>query len=60
MVIQLYDKVGLQRLHFIRQASELGFSLKQIEEIFQQSNSGDSPCPLVRDLLQKKSARNQI
>jgi MerR family Zn(II)-responsive transcriptional regulator of zntA len=51
---QLYDQVGLQRLHFIRQASELGFSLKQIEEIFQQSDSGDSPCPLVRDLLQKK------
>jgi len=51
---QLYDTLGLQRLNFIRQASELGFSLKQIEEIFQQSDSGDSPCPLVRDLLQKK------
>lgn len=51
---KLYDKLGLQRLNFIRQASELGFSLKQIEEIFEQSDSGDSPCPLVRDLLQKK------
>ncbi|WP_111637132.1 MerR family transcriptional regulator [Marinomonas shanghaiensis] len=51
---QIYDKLALQRLHFIRQASELGFSLKQIEEIFLQSDSGDSPCPMVRDLLQKK------
>lgn len=51
---QNYDKVALQRLHFIRQAGELGFSLKQIEEIFQQSDSGDSPCPMVRDLLEKK------
>jgi len=46
MVINSTDKVGVcSDMHFIRQASELGFSLKQIlEEIFQQSNSGDSPC----------------
>ena len=51
---QIFDKVALQRLNFIRQASELGFSLKQIEEIFQHSDSGDSPCPMVRDVLEKK------
>ncbi|NLQ16424.1 MerR family transcriptional regulator [Marinomonas sp. M1K-6] len=57
---QLYDKLALQRLTFIRQASELGFSLKQIEEIFQQSDSGDSPCPMVRDLLQKKVPETKL
>lgn len=57
---QLYDTMGLQRLNFIRQASELGFSLKQIEEIFHQSDSGDSPCPLVRDLLQKKVPETKL
>lgn len=51
---QLYNKAALQRLKFIRQATELGFSLKQVEDILQQSDNGDSPCPTVRDLLQKK------
>ncbi|MCW4627544.1 MULTISPECIES: MerR family transcriptional regulator [Marinomonas] len=57
---QIYDKLALQRLVFIRQASELGFSLKQIEDIFQQSDSGDSPCPMVRDLLQKKVPETKL
>jgi DNA-binding transcriptional MerR regulator len=57
---QLYDSVSLQRLHFVRQSSDLGFSLKQIEEIFQQSDSGDSPCPMVRDLLQKKVPETKL
>lgn len=57
---QLYDKVALQRLNFIRQASDLGFSLKQIEEIFHQSDSGDSPCPMVRDLLEKKVPETKL
>jgi DNA-binding transcriptional MerR regulator len=57
---QLYDTIELQRLNFIRQASELGFSLKQIEDIFQHSDSGDSPCPLVRDLLQKKIPETKL
>jgi MerR family transcriptional regulator, Zn(II)-responsive regulator of zntA len=57
---QIYNKLALQRLTFIRQASELGFSLKQIEDIFQQSDSGDSPCPMVRDLLQKKVPETKL
>lgn len=51
---QEYDAEALQKLHFIQQARELGFSLKQIAEIFEQSDSGDSPCPMVRDLLRQK------
>lgn len=57
---QLYDQTALQRLNFIRQASDLGFSLKQIEEIFQQSDSGDSPCPMVRDLLERKVPETKL
>lgn len=56
---QVYDKWALQRLLFIRQASELGFNLKQIEEIFAQSDSGDSPCPMVRDWLRQKVPETQ-
>ncbi|TYL47882.1 MerR family transcriptional regulator [Marinomonas sp. IMCC 4694] len=57
---QMFDSIALQRLYFIRQASELGFSLKQIEEIFQQSDSGDSPCPMVRDLLERKVPETKL
>jgi len=57
---QIYDNVALQRLNFIRQASDLGFSLKQIEDIFYQSDKGDSPCPLVRDLLEKKVPETKL
>ena len=51
---QTYHSDALQRLHFIQQARTLGFSLKQIAEIIEQSDSGDSPCPMVRDLLRQK------
>ncbi len=51
---QQYDAAALKRIRFIQQARLLGFSLKQIAEIFEQSDSGDSPCPLVRDLLRQK------
>ncbi|SBS38057.1 HTH-type transcriptional regulator ZntR [Marinomonas spartinae] len=51
---QLYDGVALQRIQFIQQARTLGFSLKQIDDIFQHADSGDSPCPMVRELLLQK------
>ncbi len=51
---QIYDNTAFTRMQFIQQSRTLGFSLKQIEEILDQADSGDSPCPMVRDLLEKK------
>lgn len=51
---QEYNNEALQRVRFIQQARELGFSLRQIGDIFEQADSGDSPCPMVRDLLRQK------
>lgn len=51
---QIYNEAALKRIQFIQQARTLGFSLKQIESIVEHADSGDSPCPMVRDLLQKK------
>ncbi|SBS31397.1 HTH-type transcriptional regulator ZntR [Marinomonas aquimarina] len=51
---QEYNHEALKKLQFIQQARELGFSLKQISDIFAQSDLGDSPCPMVRDLLRQK------
>ncbi|GHB16915.1 MerR family transcriptional regulator [Salinicola rhizosphaerae] len=48
---QLYGERHLERLRFIQRARTLGFSLTEIGEILAQADQGDSPCPLVRDLL---------
>jgi DNA-binding transcriptional MerR regulator len=44
----------LRRLRFIRQAQSLGFSLADIGTILQQANQNQSPCPLVRDIIQRR------
>ncbi|PJC86574.1 MerR family transcriptional regulator [Vibrio sp. HA2012] len=51
---KLYDQSALERLRFIYQARAIGFSLKEIEEIIQYSQQGNSPCPKVRQMLGKK------
>jgi DNA-binding transcriptional MerR regulator len=51
---QLFDEVALKRLRFVQQARSLGFNLKDIGAIVDQAGHGDSPCPMVRDLLQQK------
>lgn len=44
------------RLNFIRQAQTLGFSLKEIRAILEESRKGASPCPMVRDALKRHIA----
>ncbi|HSH49075.1 MAG TPA: MerR family transcriptional regulator [Halomonas sp.] len=48
---QIYSQRDLERLRFIQRARTLGFSVVEIREILEQADHGDSPCPLVRDLL---------
>ncbi|GHC24736.1 MerR family transcriptional regulator [Aidingimonas halophila] len=48
---QLYDGEDLQRLRFIQRARTLGFSVKEVADILAHADHGDSPCPMVRDLL---------
>lgn len=46
-----YDRQDLERLDFIQRARTLGFSLSEIHDILDHAAHGDSPCPMVRDLL---------
>ncbi|WP_458524899.1 MerR family transcriptional regulator [Onishia taeanensis] len=48
---QRFDAQDLERLAFIQRARTLGFSIKEIHDILAHADHGDSPCPLVRDLL---------
>lgn len=49
-----YSKEDQQRLSFILRARDLGFSLSDIKEILIRADQGDSPCPLVKDIIEKR------
>ncbi|MGM0784704.1 MAG: MerR family transcriptional regulator [Pseudomonadota bacterium] len=46
-----YDGSDLERLRFIQRARTLGFSVAEVRDILDHADHGDSPCPMVRDLL---------
>ena len=48
---QLFERGDLERLRFIHRARNLGFGVAEIREILAHADQGDSPCPMVRDLL---------
>jgi len=48
---QLFTQDDLERLRFIQRARTLGFGVAEIREILDHADHGDSPCPMVRDLL---------
>lgn len=55
-----YSSSDLTRLQFIRKARLLGFGLADIGNIFTKSNSGQSPCPQVRQIMAKRLAENRL
>jgi len=56
---KLFSKNDVIRVHFIRNAKSLGFKLKEITEIFEHSEHGNSPCPQVRELLKQHINENK-
>jgi MerR family transcriptional regulator, Zn(II)-responsive regulator of zntA len=54
-----YSASDSKRLEFIRKAKSLGFSLKEIDHILNQSQKGESPCPLVRDMIRHRILSNR-
>lgn len=54
---QQYGPRELERLQFIQRARKLGFSVAEVRDILEHADHGDSPCPLVRDLLTQRLPR---
>ena len=54
-----YKPSEVNWLRFIRQAKALGFTLHEIQEIMQDRDEGNSPCPKVRELLQHRIVENR-
>lgn len=47
------------RMNFILQCKALGFSLSDIQTIMNQSQSGQSPCPQVREIMTQRLEETQ-
>lgn len=55
-----YKAREVEWLRFIRQAKHLGYTLGEIHEIMHDADSGQSPCPRVRDILQRRIVENRL
>ncbi len=51
---RLFDDEQLKKARFIRRARGLGFTLHDIQTIFAYSSKGQSPCPEVRVIIQRR------
>ena len=56
---RLYKKVDMQRLKFIHRAKHLGYTLNEITQIFKECEHGKSPCPKVREIIQRRIVENR-
>jgi MerR family transcriptional regulator, Zn(II)-responsive regulator of zntA len=56
---RLYNKVEIKRLKFIHRAKQLGYTLNEITQIFQECEKGKSPCPKVREIIQRRIVENR-
>ena len=56
---KLYRPADAERLRFIVSAKELGFTLGEIAEILHHADDGDSPCPMVRELIDRRIDENR-
>jgi len=57
---KLFNILDVTKLRFIRQAQSLGFTLAEIAEILNHSLKGDSPCPQVREVMQRRIVENKV
>ncbi len=55
----LYKPREINWLRFIRQAKRLGYTLNEIKAIMHDADQGQSPCPRVREILQKRIVENR-
>jgi MerR family Zn(II)-responsive transcriptional regulator of zntA len=56
---KVYKPSDGDRLRFILAAKDLGFTLAEIEEILDHAAHDESPCPMVRDIVEKRVKENK-
>lgn len=56
---KMYNDSDLTRLLFIRRAKNLGFTLHEIGKILEHAVNGNAPCPMVKDILNRRIRENR-
>ncbi len=56
---KLYKQSDKERLKFINNAKNLGFTLSEIEQILSHAEDGDTPCPMVREIVERRIRENR-
>ena len=56
---KMYHSADRVRLRFIVAAKNLGFTLNEIEQILNEAKHGNSPCPLVREIVTRRIEENR-
>lgn len=59
---KIYKQSDVTLMRFITNAKELGFTLKEIGEILNEADNGKSPCPMVREIIDRRinETRQQV
>ena len=56
---KLFSREDVGRLRFIRKAKLLGYTLNEIARIIDHAGHGESPCPIVRDIIERRIWENR-
>lgn len=56
---RLYHVREVNWLRFVQQAKHLGYTLSEIREIMHDADHKQSPCPRVREILQRRIKENR-
>ena len=56
---KIYQPSDTTRLRFIVAAKSLGFTLHEIAEILDEAIHGNSSCPLVREIIERRIKENR-
>lgn len=56
---KLYKQSDKDRIKFINSAKNLGFTLSEIEDILNHAANHNSPCPMVREIVEKRIEENK-
>jgi DNA-binding transcriptional MerR regulator len=54
-----YAEADIVRLRFIHKAQSLGYTLKEIGQILEESSRKQSPCPTVRRIIESRTRENR-
>ena len=56
---KIYQPSDAVRVRFIKAAGSLGFSLSEIANVLDEAKHGNSPCPMVREIIIRRIEENR-